>query len=107
MDNAGLWSIIPPLVGIALALITREIVLSLFAAIFSGAIIHICFVGGDFIVGNLAPAEASALAIENGEVRLTVEVDASADLKTWKPATTVEIDVPVEGEKGYYILKSK
>ena len=54
-----------------------------------------------------APAEASALKIENGEVRLTVEVDASADLKTWKPATTVEIDVPVEGEKGYYILKSK
>ena len=54
-----------------------------------------------------APAEASALKIENGEVKLTVEVDASADLKTWKPATTVEIDVPVEGEKGYYILKSK
>lgn len=54
-----------------------------------------------------APAEASALKIENGEVRLTVEVDASADLKTWKPATTVEIDVPVEGEKGFYILRSK
>ena len=62
---------------------------------------------GDFVLGNLSPAEASALRIENGEVRLTVEVDASADLKIWKPATTVEIDVPVEGEKGYYILKSK
>ena len=55
-----------------------------------------------------APAEASALKIENGgQVKLTVEVDASADLKTWKPATTVEIDVPVEGEKGFYILRSK
>ena len=49
MDKAGLWSIVPPLVGIALALITREIVLSLFAAVFSGAVIHICFVGGDSV----------------------------------------------------------
>ena len=56
---------------------------------------------------SLAPAEASALKIENGEVRLTVEVDASTDLKTWKPATTVDVTVPVEGEKGFYILKSK
>lgn len=107
MDNAGLWSIIPPLVGIALALITREIVLSLFAAIFSGAIIHICFVGGDFIVGNIAPAEASALRIENGEVKMTVEVDESTDLKVWKPAKKVDLVDPVEGEKGFYILKSK
>ena len=49
MDNAGLWSIVPPLVAIALALITREIVLSLFAAIFSGAVIHVCIVGGDAV----------------------------------------------------------
>ena len=61
----------------------------------------------DFIVGNLAPAEASALAIENGEVKQTVVVDASTDLKTWESAKTVEIAVPVEGEKGFYILKSK
>ena len=49
MDNAGLWSIVPPLVAIALALLTREIVLSLFAAIFSGAVIHVCYVGGDVV----------------------------------------------------------
>ena len=49
MDNAGLWSIVPPLVAIVLALITREIVLSLFAAIFSGGVIHICFAGGDVV----------------------------------------------------------
>ena len=40
MDTFGLWSLVPPLVAIALALLTREIVLSLFAAIFSGAAIH-------------------------------------------------------------------
>ena len=62
---------------------------------------------GDFIVGSIAPAEATALAIENGEVKLTVEVDASTDLKAWQPAKTVEITVPVEGEKGFYILKTK
>lgn len=62
---------------------------------------------GDFIVGNIAPAEASALAIENGQVRLTVEVDASKDLQNWTPAKTVEISVPVEGAKGFYILKTK
>lgn len=32
---------------------------------------------------------------------------ASADLKTWKPAKTVNLDVPVEGGKGFYLLKSK
>lgn len=62
---------------------------------------------GDFIVGGIAPAEASAIKIEDGQVNLTVEVDASTDLQTWKPATTVNITVPVEGEKGLYILKSK
>ena len=39
--------------------------------------------------------------------RVTVEVDASTDLKTWKPVKTVDLAVPVEGEKGFYILKSK
>ena len=40
MDTFGLWSLVPPLVAIVLALVTREIVLSLFAAIFSGAAVH-------------------------------------------------------------------
>lgn len=62
---------------------------------------------GDFLVGEVAPAEATALEIDGGQVKLTVEVDASADLKTWTPAKTVEISVPVEGEKGFYILKTK
>lgn len=62
---------------------------------------------GDFLVDSLAPAEASALKIENGEVKMTVEVDESSDLKTWKHAKTVDLAVPVKGEKGYYILKPK
>ena len=62
---------------------------------------------GEFLVGNLSPAEASALKIENGEVKLTVVVDESADLQTWTPAKTVDLTVPVKDEKGFYILRSK
>ena len=49
MDNFGLWSLVPPLVAIVLALLTREIVLSLFAAIFSGAAIHVCLTHGTIV----------------------------------------------------------
>ena len=49
MDNSGLWSIVPPLVAVVLALLTREIVLSLFAAIFSGAAIHVWLTDGNVI----------------------------------------------------------
>ena len=47
--SVGIWSLVPPLVAIVLALLTREIVLSLFAAIFSGAIVYICHTGGGVI----------------------------------------------------------
>ena len=47
MDDAGLWSLVPPLVAIGLALFTREIVLSLVAAILSGAAVHVVLTGGD------------------------------------------------------------
>lgn len=46
MNDVGIWSLIPPLVAIVLALATKEIVLSLFAAIFSGAAIHVLFTHG-------------------------------------------------------------
>ena len=46
MNDAGLWSLVPPLVAIVLALITREIVLSLVAAILSGAAVHIALIHG-------------------------------------------------------------
>ena len=44
--SAGAWSLVPPLVAIVLALLTREIVLSLFAAIFSGAVVYVSLAGG-------------------------------------------------------------
>ena len=46
MDEVGLWSLVPPLVAIVLAVFTREIVLSLIAAIFSGTVIYAAFTGG-------------------------------------------------------------
>lgn len=49
MENFGIWSLVPPLVAIVLALITREIVLSLFVAIFSGAAIHVIFTHGTIV----------------------------------------------------------
>ena len=46
MNDAGLWSLVPPVVAIVLALVTREIVLSLVAAILSGTAVHVAFAGG-------------------------------------------------------------
>lgn len=48
--SAGLWSIIPPLLAIVLSLLTREIVLSLSVAIFSGALIYVALGIGTFDV---------------------------------------------------------
>ena len=47
------------------------------------------------------------MTFANGQVKMTVEVDESTDLKVWKPAKKVDLVDPVEGEKGFYILKSK
>ena len=46
MNDAGLWSLVPPVVAIVLALLTREIVLSLVAAIISGTAVHVVLTGG-------------------------------------------------------------
>ena len=43
---AGIWSLIPPAVAIVLSLLTREIVLSLFASIFSGAVVYVALTHG-------------------------------------------------------------
>jgi len=39
-SNAGIWSIMPPLVAIALALVTRQVVFSLLIGVISGSIIY-------------------------------------------------------------------
>ena len=49
MDDIGIWSLVPPVVAIVLALITREIVLSLVAAILSGTVVHVFFSGGEVL----------------------------------------------------------
>lgn len=49
MENFGILSLVPPLVAIVLALLTREIVLSLSAAIFSGAAIHVVLTHGTLV----------------------------------------------------------
>lgn len=49
MNDIGLWSLVPPVVAIVLALLTREIVLSLIAAILSGAIVHAAFADGSVL----------------------------------------------------------
>ena len=46
MQNPDLWSLVPPVVAIVLALFTREIVLSLLAAIVSGTAVHAFLSGG-------------------------------------------------------------
>lgn len=40
IENPGIWSIIPPIIAIALALITKEVVFSLVLGILSGTIIY-------------------------------------------------------------------
>lgn len=49
MNDAGLWSLVPPVVAIVLALLTREIVLSLIAAIISGTAVHVALTGGGLL----------------------------------------------------------
>ena len=38
--SVGLWSVLPPLVAIVLALLTKEVIFSLACGIFSGAVIY-------------------------------------------------------------------
>jgi len=40
IENPGIWSIIPPIIAIGLALITKEVVFSLVVGIFSGTVIY-------------------------------------------------------------------
>ncbi len=45
MIEAGIWSILPPLIAIALALITKEVYSSLFIGVISGMCIYVAFAG--------------------------------------------------------------
>ena len=50
------------------------------------------FDSGWYVVTN--EVSRDTIKVENGEVKLTVEVEKSTDLQTWEPAETVEITVP-------------
>jgi len=47
---AGIWSILPPIIAISLALITKEVYSSLIIGIISGVLIYTANVGGNLIV---------------------------------------------------------
>ena len=51
--NAGIWSLVPPLVAIVLALITKEVVFSLILGILSGTVIYSAMVyqGAHIVTG--------------------------------------------------------
>ena len=78
-------------------------------------------VGGDAIIGGLTPAGATAIAVKDGKVKLTVQVETTTDLgegAEWQPATVeggeltkdgdgVVLTLPAAAKKGFYILKTK
>ena len=47
--NVGILSLVPPILAIALALISKEVVSSLFVGILSGALIYSVYTGGGII----------------------------------------------------------
>lgn len=49
MINAGLWSILPPLIAIVLALVTKEVYSSLTIGLFSGMLIYVFSTGRSFL----------------------------------------------------------
>ena len=64
MGNAGIFSLIPPIVAIVLALLTKEVVFSLMAGILSGSIIYAAMAGIGFtgVFTTTAELMASKLA---------------------------------------------
>ena len=48
MILAGIWSILPPVIAIVLALITKEVFSSLLVGILSGTVIYACFAEAPF-----------------------------------------------------------
>ncbi|GHU12275.1 Na+/H+ antiporter [Spirochaetia bacterium] len=71
--HAGIWSVVPPLVAIALSLITKEVIFSLFVGIMSGALIYsvitslgaaaVFTVTVDTMISKLADGDNAAMVI--------------------------------------------
>ena len=50
---AGFWSIVPPILAIVLALVTKEVVSSLLVGILSGSLIYSLFIQANPLIGTL------------------------------------------------------
>ena len=95
MDNFGIWSVVPPLVAIALALITKEVIFSLLIGIMSGALIYsglgnplgIFTVTIDTMIGKLADGDNAAmvifLALLGGLVAVITKAGGSGAYGVW------------------------
>jgi Na+/H+ antiporter NhaC len=73
VTHAGIWSVVPPLVAIALSLVTREVIFSLLVGIMSGALIYSVLAGLgaagvftvtiDLMISKLADGDNAAMVI--------------------------------------------
>ena len=63
MEHFGLWGLIPPLLTIALAFITKDVIVSLFIGILSGAMI---VAGGNPIIGLMTLSDGIAGSLADG-----------------------------------------
>lgn len=52
----GWWSVLPPLIAIILALLTKEVIVSLTVGVLSGTVIYAAATGGNLIVGPVETA---------------------------------------------------
>jgi Na+/H+ antiporter NhaC len=98
--HAGVWSVVPPLVAIALSLITREVIFSLLVGIMSGALIYSTIAGLgavgvftvtiDTMIGKLADGDNAAmvifLALLGGLVAVVTKAGGSAAYGAWASA---------------------
>jgi Na+/H+ antiporter NhaC len=98
--HAGIWSVVPPLVAIALSLITKEVIFSLLVGIMSGALIYTALMGLgavgvftvtiDTMIGKLADGDNAAmvifLALLGGLVAVVTRAGGSNAYGVWASA---------------------
>ncbi|MBQ9344987.1 MAG: Na+/H+ antiporter NhaC family protein [Kiritimatiellae bacterium] len=65
--DAGFWSVIPPLLAIVLALVTKEVVFSLFLGVLSGIAIYACMAPLSLVDIPVAIASLTTRSIGDGE----------------------------------------
>ena len=61
--DVGIYSLLPPLIAITLALITKEVISSLMLGILSGGVIYCAFTGAGFMDMVAFPFEVMAKTV--------------------------------------------